>query len=40
MSGSKQMHIFKRNSNQFMAGRKHGSKKMKYEIEFGIDDLK
>jgi hypothetical protein len=39
MIGSKQTHIFTRTSGQFTAQRVHGTKEIKYEIDFGIDDI-
>lgn len=40
MIGSKQTHTFARKSGQFVERRVHGIKEMKYDIEFGIDELK
>ena len=40
MIGSKQTHTFIRKSGQFVKRRVHGTKEMKYDIEFGIDDMK
>ncbi len=40
MIGSKQTHTFIRKSGQFTTGRVHGTKEIKYDIDFGIDDVK
>ena len=40
MIGSKQTHTFIRKTERFGKGRVHGNRKMKYDIEFGIDDMK
>ena len=40
MIGSKQTHTFIRKTEQFGKGRVHGTREMKYDIEFGIDDMK
>ena len=40
MIGSKQTYSFLRKSGQFTAQRIHGTKEIKYDIEFGIDNLK
>lgn len=39
MTGSKQTHIFKRKSGQLVTGRVHGTTEIKYDIDFGIDDM-
>ena len=39
MIGSKQTHTFTRKSGQFTAQRVHGTKEMKYDIEFVIDEV-
>lgn len=40
MIGFKQTHTFIRKTERFEKGRVHGTREMKYDIEFGIDDLK
>ena len=39
MTGSKQTHIFKRKSGKLVTGRVHGTTEIKYDIDFGIDDM-
>ena len=37
MRGSKQTQIFSRKSGQFVDGKVHGIKKMRYDIEINVD---
>ena len=40
MIGSKQTRTFIKTSGQFVERRVHGTKEMKYDIKFGIDNMK